>query len=155
MPAMAIFALSLLILGVPPIFADDALKAADKIGVDVLMKSTAMWNGERLPAYAEGQPQLSVVRVTIPEGMALPLHEHPYATAGVLVQGRLEVRTPSGEQAILNAGDGLIELVNLPHAGANIGEGDAVIVVVYAGIEGQPVTRLVTPEVVTASDEPL
>lgn len=151
----AMLALPLSALVLAPASADDTMKAMDRIGVEVLEKSTAMWNGETLPAYAGGQPELSVVRVTIPEGMALPLHEHPYATAGVLLSGTLEVRTPAGEHRVLNAGDGLIELVNLPHAGANIGQGDAVIVVVYAGVEDQPVTRLVTPDGVAESDAPL
>jgi len=34
--------------------------------------------------------------------------------------------------------------VNQPHGGANIGDEDAVILVVYAGVEGQPVTVPIT-----------
>jgi len=123
--------------------ADDTIAAMEAISVDVLKKSTTMWNDDQLPSYSEGQPEISVVKVTIPEGQSLPLHEHPFATAGVLLQGHLEVRTPDGDRTELKAGQALIELINQPHAGANIGDGPAVILVVYAGIEGQSVTRLI------------
>ena len=123
--------------------ADDTMAAMEAISVDVLKKSTTMWSDDQLPSYSEGQPEISVVKVTIPEGQSLPLHEHPFATAGVLLQGHLEVRTPDGDRTELKAGQALIELINQPHAGANIGDGPAVILVVYAGIEGQSVTRLI------------
>lgn len=122
--------------------ADAILGGVSAIQVEVLSKSTHMWNGQPIPPYPEGTPELSVVRITIPPGMVLPLHEHPFATAGFLLQGHIEVRTPHGQLTELKAGEGLIELVNLPHAGANIGDIPAVIIVVYAGIAGEPVTRL-------------
>jgi quercetin dioxygenase-like cupin family protein len=146
----------LLLLAAPlPAVADEALDAMERIDVEVLAKSTRMWNGTPLPPYGAGQPELSVVRVTIPRGVTLPLHEHPYATAGVLLQGTLEVHTPAGERRRLRPGDGLIELVNQPHAGVNVGEEDAVIVVVYAGIAGQPVTRLLTGGAAGTDEKPL
>ena len=93
--------------------------------------------------YAEGQPEVTVARVTIPAGMALPLHEHPFMTAGVVLQGIIEVRTDSGKTHIARAGDAVVELVNQPHGGANIGDEDAVIWG-HAGVEGQPVTVPIT-----------
>jgi quercetin dioxygenase-like cupin family protein len=131
--------------------ADTMLGSIESIEVEVLSKSTSMWNGQPIPPYAQGTPEISVVRVTIPPGQSLPLHEHPFATAGVLLQGHLEVRTPNGQQAELHAGEALIELVNQPHAGANIGDIPAVILVVYAGIKGEPVTRMLS----AADAEPL
>ena len=82
--------------------------------------------------------------MTIPAGMALPIHEHPFMTAGVVLQGIIEVRTDSGKTHIARAGDAVVELVNQPHGGANIGDEDAVILVVCAGVQGQPVMVPVT-----------
>ena len=91
--------------------------------------------GAALSPYASGQPEVTVARVTIPVGKALPLHEHPYMTAGVVLKGVIEVRTDSGKTHVARAGDAVIEMVNQPHAGANIGDEAAVILVVYAGIK--------------------
>ena len=124
--------------------SNSVLAAERKIETTVLAKSTQDWGGAILEQYAEGQPEVTVARVTIPAGMALPLHEHPFMTAGVVLQGIIEVRTDSGKTHIARAGDAVIELVNQPHGGANIGDEDAVILVVYAGVEGQPVTVPIT-----------
>ena len=121
---------------------DSAMVAMDEISADVLVKSTTMWNGTTLPPYGVGQPEISVVRITVPPGQALPMHYHPHATAGVLLSGELVVHTAAGETAELSAGDGLIELTNQVHAGANTGDEPAIVLVVYAGIEGEPVTVL-------------
>lgn len=131
------------LLGFATVAADDTLGGMESITTEVLIKSDTSWNGHPLPSYSLGEPEISVVRVTIPAGSALPMHIHPFATAGVLLQGRLEVRTPQGKTLEVNPGDGVIELVNQPHGGASIGTEDAVILVVYAGIKGQAVTELV------------
>ena len=131
------------LIGAVTVQSDETMASMKSITTEVLIKSDASWNGRPLPSYSAGDPEISVVRVTIPSGSALPMHIHPYATAGVLLQGRLEVRTPEGETWQVNAGDGVIELINQPHGGASIGNEDAVILVVYAGIKGQPVTKLV------------
>ncbi len=120
--------------------AQESASSGTAIEVDVLAKSTVDWRGNALPPYAEGKPEVTVAKVTIPAGQALPLHQHPFMTAGVVVKGTIEVRTDSGDTHIARAGDAVIELINQAHGGANIGDEDAVILVVYAGIEGEPVT---------------
>ena len=120
--------------------AFDISASEREIEAEVLLKSTKDWRGVTLPPYSEGQPEVTVAKITIPAGMALPLHEHPYMTAGVIVQGTIEVLTDSGDTHIARAGDAVIELVNQAHGGANVGDEDAVILVVYAGIQGEPVT---------------
>ena len=130
---LKIFRLSVLALILA--LSNSVLAAERKIETTVLAKSTQDWGGAILEQYAEGQPEVTVARVTIPAGMALPLHEHPFMTAGVVLQGIIEVRTDSGKTHIARAGDAVVELVNQPHGGANIGDEDAVILVVYAGLK--------------------
>jgi quercetin dioxygenase-like cupin family protein len=136
------FGLSVLMLTI--LLPNGSLAAERKIETTVLAKSTQDWGGSMLEQYADGQPEVTVARVRIPAGMALPLHEHPFMTAGVVLQGIIEVRTGSGKTHIARAGDAVVELVNQPHGGANIGDEDAVILVVYAGVEGQLVTLPIT-----------
>jgi len=112
------------------------------IAVETLLKTTESWDGQSLPAYAEGQPEATVLRITIAPGAALPEHKHPYMNAGVLLSGRLVVRTEAGKTLQLEAGDSLAEVVDTWHYGSNNGTEPAVILVVYAGIEDQPVTVL-------------
>ena len=115
---------------------NSSLAAERKIETTVLAKSTQDWGGSTLEHYAEGQPEVTVVRVTIPAGMALPLHQHPFMTAGVVLQGIIEVRTDSEKTHIARASDAVVELVNQSHGGANIGDEDAVILWCMRGLKG-------------------
>lgn len=112
------------------------------ISVETLLKTTESWDGEPLPPYAEGRPEVTILRITIAPGAALPDHNHPYMNAGVLLSGRLTVKTETGKTLRLEAGDALSEVVGTWHYGSNPGDEPAVILVTYAGIEGRPVTVL-------------
>ena len=136
--AARIHSVVVLMLATHGVFAAEPVDSA--IRSEILARSSSDWGGATLPAYASGQPEVTVARVTIPVGQALPLHEHPYMTAGVVLKGVIEVRTETGKTHVARAGDAVIELVNQPHGGANIGDEEAVILVVYAGIKDQPIT---------------
>jgi quercetin dioxygenase-like cupin family protein len=107
---------------------------------DVLVKSTRSWDGSQLPKYPEGQPEVTILKITIPAGAKIPLHQHPYINAGVLIKGELTVLTQTGDKLIMTAGDQIVEVVNKWHKGQNSGDIPAEIIVFYAGIEGQPIT---------------
>jgi quercetin dioxygenase-like cupin family protein len=107
---------------------------------DVLVKSTQSWDGSQLPSYPEGQPEVTILKITIPAGAKIPLHQHPYINAGVLIKGELTVLTKTGDKLIMTAGDQIVEIVNKWHMGQNSGNVPAEIIVFYAGIKGQPIT---------------
>lgn len=105
-----------------------------------LLKTTRSWDGQLLPPYPKGQPEVSVRRIVIPPGTRLEMHSHPVINAGVLLRGRLTVVKDNGETRHLTAGDALAEVVNTWHYGINPGRGPAEILVVYAGAKGVPTT---------------
>src|SRR5690554_5058376 len=108
--------------------------------VDQLVKATQSWDGERLPRYPEGQPEVTILRITIPAGARLDTHSHPVINAGVLISGELTVVTSDGKTLELKAGDPIVEVVNTLHYGINQGTSPAEIIVFYAGIVDTPVT---------------
>lgn len=113
---------------------------ADTAAVEVLAKTGLSWDGETLPEYPEGAPEVTILRITIPQGAQLPLHEHPVINAGVLLRGELTVVTEDNETLYLKAGDAIVEVVNTWHYGKNEGSEPAEIIVFYAGIQDMPVT---------------
>lgn len=115
--------------------ANEAIPAVKK-----LVKSTQSWDSELLPAYPQGQPEITILRISIPAGAKLNTHTHPVINAGVLISGALTVMTIDGKTLHLKAGDPIIELVNTLHYGINQGDVPAEIIVFYAGIHGKPIT---------------
>ncbi len=119
-----------------PIWALDA----GGIQVDVLAKSDLSWEGSPLPSYTTATPEITILRIKIPPGMQLPLHEHPVINAGVLLRGELTVITEQNEILYLKAGDAIVEVVDKWHYGRNDGNEPAEIIVFYAGGREQPIT---------------
>ncbi len=113
---------------------------AGGITVDVLAKTSSSWNGATLPAYATGQPEVTILKIVIPPKIKLPLHQHPVINAGVLLKGELTVITDNNKTLHLKAGDSIVEVVNTWHYGINEGNEPAEIIVFYAGVLNQPIT---------------
>jgi quercetin dioxygenase-like cupin family protein len=110
------------------------------VKVDVLAKTSSSWDGGTLPDYAKGQPEVTILRITIPPNVQLPLHKHPVINAGVLLKGELTVVTEDKKIVHLKAGDSIVEVVNKWHYGRNEGNEPAELIVFYAGIRGKPIT---------------
>ncbi len=118
--------------------------ASPRVARDVqsvqLVRSTASWDGQPLPAYMTGTPEITILRITIPPGHTLPMHKHPVINAGVLLKGELTVTTVSGQVLHLKPYDPIVEVVDTWHYGRNEGDEPAEIVVFYAGVDGEPIT---------------
>jgi len=110
------------------------------VQVEVLAKTSLSWDGKALPNYPNGNPEVTILRITIPPGVQLPLHKHPVINTGVLLNGELTVVTEGGETLHLKSGDSIVEVVNTWHYGKNEGDKPAEIIVFYAGIPDMPIT---------------
>ncbi len=107
-----------------------------------LAKGSHSWDGDALPAYPSGTPEITIGKIVIAPGATLPFHQHPFINAGVVLSGNLTVITEHEKTLQLQAGDALIEVVNTWHYGRNNGDTPVEIIVFYAGVEGKPVTHL-------------
>ena len=105
-----------------------------------LVKTAKSWDGKVLPAYPQGQPEITILRINIPPGTRLDTHRHPVINAGMLISGQLTVVTTEGKTLHLKAGDPIVEVVNTSHYGINEGEVPAEIIVFYAGVHKTPIT---------------
>jgi len=108
--------------------------------VKELVKTTRSWDGMPLPAYPQSDPQITILRITIPAGTRLETHSHPVINAGVLISGQLTVVTTEGKTLNLKAGDPIVEVVNTLHYGMNQGKDSAEIIVFYVGSVDSPIT---------------
>jgi len=112
----------------------------NNIIVETLAKSSKSWDGEALPDYPHGKPEITILRIKIPAGAKLEIHNHPVINAGVLIAGELTVVTEDNKTLHLKAGDSIVELVNKKHYGKNEGKETAEIIVFYAGEVNKPIT---------------
>lgn len=132
---------------IPLIFLSAAVSlAADPVEpkMEPLVASTKDWEGKTLPPYpTTGQPELTIIRVTIPPKSQLPVHKHPVYNAVYVQEGQLTIIMPGQDDTLeLKAGEAFVEVMNKWHFGRNDGDVPTVIILFYAGLEGTPVTIL-------------
>ncbi|RMQ42189.1 hypothetical protein ALQ04_01010 [Pseudomonas cichorii] len=122
-------------------FADSPTGNQDSPSAQVLLKSTRSWDGTPYRSYPATQPELSILKITIPANTTLPWHRHPVPNAAYVLSGELEVQARDGSKSILiKAGDTLAEMVDIMHRGKT-GNTPVELVVFYAGAVGTPLSQ--------------
>jgi len=133
---------SLILLTSSTLLAKDMSKITKPkpITIEVLQKATTSWNGEALPSYKSGKPEISIVKISVAPHAKFPIHKHPMINAGVILSGELTVITDENQTKHFKAGDAVVEVVKRWHHGQNDGNVTTEIIVVYAGVEGEQLT---------------
>ncbi|MGI9330817.1 MAG: cupin domain-containing protein [Gammaproteobacteria bacterium] len=109
--------------------SDESLPTAE-----TLLQTTTSWDGGSI-SYPAGLAQVTAVRMTMTAEQIAPLHCHPVPTLGVMLAGRLQVETATGQTTVFAPGDPVVEVMNTWHRGRVV-EGPVEFIVFYAGAEG-------------------
>lgn len=125
-----------LVLFVPAVLAQELTA----INTEVLTVAKRSWDGTLLAPYPEGQPEITVSRISIEPGAELPVHSHPNPLAAVILAGELTLYKEDGTTRTFQAGDSFLEVVNAKHFGRNTGNFPTVLIAFYVGVEGIPIT---------------
>ena len=110
------------------------------IEVETLVQSASAWDTTPYTKYPDGQPLISVLRITIAPHTALEWHSHPMPNAGYVLSGELTLEAKDGFRKHFVAGQGLTETVSRIHRGVT-GEVPVVLIVFYAGALGMPLSQ--------------
>ena len=104
---------------------------------ETVIQTNTYWNQKPIKAIHIDQPQVTILKITIPAGEKLSMHKHPMLNVGYMIKGELTVYSEQGEKLVLKAGDPIVELVDTWHYGENTGSEDVVLVVTYVGSEDE------------------
>lgn len=130
-----------------PLLASAAQAADPKYPVEsgkkqVLVQSDHSWNGGTYKPYPQGTPQLTVIKLHIQKGHALPWHKHIAPNAGYVEQGQLTLEDQkTGEKKVFKQGEAFAESVDQYHRGiATDPNQDTVLILTYAGTSKTPLS---------------
>ena len=105
-----------------------------------LLRTAQSWDGEELPDYPQGKPELVAMKYVIPAGQKLEWHHHVAMNHGVLVQGELTIIGLDGQTKTLHEGDVVVEMVDSVHYGENRGSKPVVLYMFYISQKGMPLS---------------
>jgi len=108
---------------------------------ETLLRTGSSWDGEPYKSYPAGQPELSILKITLAPHTELEWHSHPIPNAAYIVSGELTLeRKKDGKKQRFVAGQALSETVDTVHRGV-AGDEPVVLIVFYAGNSGTPLTQ--------------
>jgi quercetin dioxygenase-like cupin family protein len=111
------------------------------IQAKTLIQTEHAWNGSTYRAYPAGQPQMSVVEITIPPKTTMDWHRHPMPNAAYVLSGEIRVETKDGQCAQFSQGQIIPETVATAHRGVTL-ERPVKLLVFYAGVDGLPLSQV-------------
>ncbi|GEN65638.1 cupin domain-containing protein [Chryseobacterium rhizosphaerae] len=112
---------------------DQKSEYSDEIESVSLLKTTKSWDGTPYPNYPNGQPEISVLRISVPPHKALNWHKHPVINAAYIEKGEIQIeRKEDGKTQWIRQGQAVPEMVNIAHRGKT-GEKGATLIVFYSG----------------------
>ena len=108
---------------------------------ETLLRSTTSWDGERYKSYPSGQPELTILKITVPPHTKLEWHSHPMPSAAYIAAGELTLeRRKDGKKQHFTSGQAFSETVDTLHRGVTADE-PAVLIVFYARNSSTPLTQ--------------
>jgi len=103
-----------------------------------VLKSAATVSGRDVVYPRTGRPVVTAMTVELPPGVETGWHTHPVPAYAWVVSGTLTVEFEGGKILQFNEGDAIIEAVNTPQNGRNIGAVPVKLLVFYTGAEDVP-----------------
>ena len=111
------------------------------VEVEQLLKTSETWDGTPYAPYSHGQPEITVVKITVPANTSLNWHEHPMPNVAYVLSGELLVEIRDSDKKItVSKGQVLPEVVNTAHRGTS-GNKPVELIVFYAGGTGMPLSK--------------
>ena len=140
---MRLIALALLacpLSGFAPAQQTSPASTTPAVKTEILARSSSSWDGTPYKSYPSGQPEVTVVKITIPAHTALKWHTHPMPNAGYVLSGDLTVEKKDGTKKHFGAGEAILETVGTIHRGVT-GDQPVVLIVFYPGTPGMPLSQ--------------
>lgn len=110
---------------------------------ETLLRTGSSWDGEPYKHYPSGQPELTILKITLPPHSELEWHCHPVPNAAYILSGELTLeRKEDGKKQHFVAGQAVSETVDTLHRGLT-GREAVELIVFYAGSPGVPLTQYV------------
>ena len=111
------------------------------VQVEQLLKTGNTWDGVTYAPYPAGQPEITVLKITLPAKTALNWHRHPMPNIAYVLSGELRIETQDGKHTTtVQAGQVLPEVVNTSHRGISTSK-PVELIVFYAGTPGMPLSE--------------
>ena len=111
-----------------------------KTSKEILLKTRTTWDNKNFESIDIKNPEVTVLKITIGAGEALPMHKHDILNIAYIKKGTLTVTTDTNEQITVKEGECLPEVIGKYHYGRNDGGEPVELIVFYVGEKDSPLS---------------
>jgi quercetin dioxygenase-like cupin family protein len=108
----------------------------------LILKTTTTTGNYPVKYLNTERPEITAIKVEINPGAETGWHSHPVPLYAYVLEGNLTVELKGGKTYHFTAGDTIVEVVNIPHNGMNLGTVPVVLIAFYTGEIGTPNTLI-------------
>jgi len=112
----------------------------NKTTKEVLLKTISTWDDKKFENIDIKNPEVTVLKITIGTGEALPMHKHDILNIAYVKKGTLTVTSDTNEQITVKEGECLPEVIGKYHYGKNTGNEPVELIVFYLGEKDSPLS---------------
>lgn len=103
-----------------------------------LLSTQVTVTGEEIRYPTSGSARVTASIITILPGTNAKIHRHPVPLVAYVLEGELTVDYGKLGKKTFHKGEALVETMNVPHRGMNLGQESVRILAIYLGAEGMP-----------------
>lgn len=112
----------------------------DHIIVEPLLKTDSTSAGQKIIYPKVENAEVSMLKITLKPGSSTGWHKHDIPLFAYIMKGVLTVETEDGKQLQFETGSAMSEVIGLHHQGINKGKEDVVLITIYLGGKGIPLS---------------
>ena len=108
--------------------------------IEPILKTDTTSLGQKISYPSAGKAEVTMVKITFRPGKKTGWHYHDVPVFAYVLKGTLTVELDNKKTLQLKENSSFAEVIHTLHQGANYGTDDLVLLAVYVGVKGKPLS---------------
>lgn len=109
--------------------------------VEKLLQTDTTVIGQKIVYPAVPNAEVTMAKVIVPAGKQTGWHKHEIPVFAYMIKGTLTVELENGDKTVYRENETISEVFNTYHNGYNASDEDVVLLAIYLGEKGQPLSE--------------
>jgi quercetin dioxygenase-like cupin family protein len=108
--------------------------------IENILKTDTTSIGQKISYPSSAQDEVTMLKITIPPGKTTGWHKHDIPVFAYVLKGTLTVEFENRKTLKFAENTSFAEVIDTVHRGINREQGDLVLLAIYLGIKGKPLS---------------
>ncbi len=115
--------------------------------IESILKTDTTSLGQKISYPSSGKDEVTMLKIILHPGKTTGWHEHDIPVFAYVLRGTLTVELENKKTLIFEENSSFAEVIHTLHRGTNNGSDDLVLLAIYMGVKGKPLSIKRTQEI--------